>query len=809
MMTPLLLLALAASIETNPMRQDMPQDSSTTVDIDEVVVIASPKQTNQLRKTATSVSLFSSQDMKSGRIGNLSGLNGLAPSFFVPNYGSRLSSAAYIRGIGSRAGTPAVGLYVDDVPVIDRSEYSLNLLGIDRIDVLRGPQSTLYGVGAMGGIVRMYSRNPFNYQGTDIQVSGATRNEALKLHAMTNQRFSDKLAMSLGGYYETDNGFWRNDSLGRKVGGTDAFGLKLRTMYHPSDRWLLDMGVGYQYSDESGYPYFYGGSIGGGNLDGVGRITANRESSYRRSLLTGSLKAQWTGENFVLSSVTGYQGLRDRMMMDQDFTYLDDYTLEQRQRAHTLSEDLSLRSLPGRRWEWTGGVSTIWENLRTKGPVTFYQDGVDMINTSIASHMPTPSITITNPRTGGQVTQALPMSLAITDESFGVPSAFRTPVLNLAAYWQGTLHDFLVPRLGLTLGLRLDYAHQELNYRGGAPVGYRFAMPSFQLTSDMTTSTSLSGKTGRDYTTLLPKAALQYDLPEDRGNVYVTVSKGQRAGGYNIQMFSDILSKALQNDMMQGTKDYVDGVLTELANSRPQLSTMFTAIREAVDQHIPIGTLPDVKATVIYKPETSWNYELGTHLNLIGKTLTLDAALYFMDIRNQQISRFVSSGLGRIMVNAGRSHSCGIETGLASHLLNDRLFLRAAYSFTHSEFRRYNTGDADYKGNRVPFIPEHTASVLADYTWRMNAGLLHSLTLGAQATGLGNIYWNEENSARQPFYVTLGAHLTADMGKISVNLWGQNLTNTGYKSFYFESVQRKFYQKGTPFQLGIDVNLHF
>ena len=119
MMTPLLLLALAASIETNHMRQAMPQDSSTTVDIDEVVVIASPKQTNQLRKTATSVSLFSSQDMKSGRIGNLSGLNGLAPSFFVPNYGSRLSSAVYIRGIGSRISSPAV----DDI--LDTNEESL------------------------------------------------------------------------------------------------------------------------------------------------------------------------------------------------------------------------------------------------------------------------------------------------------------------------------------------------------------------------------------------------------------------------------------------------------------------------------------------------------------------------------------------------------------------------------------------------------------------------------------------------------------------------------------------------------------
>ena len=77
-------------------------------------------------------------------------LTGLVPNFYMPDYGPRLTSAIYIRGIGSRINTPAVGLYVDNVPYLDKSAFDFNTYDIERIDVLRGPQSTLYGRNAMG-----------------------------------------------------------------------------------------------------------------------------------------------------------------------------------------------------------------------------------------------------------------------------------------------------------------------------------------------------------------------------------------------------------------------------------------------------------------------------------------------------------------------------------------------------------------------------------------------------------------------------------------------------------------------------------
>ena len=274
------------------------------------------------------------------RIQELPDLNSIVPNFFMPRYGSKLSSALYIRGIGSRINTPAVALYIDDAPVTEKSEYSLSLLNTDRIEVLRGPQGTLYGRNAMGGILSIYTRNPFYYQGTDIKLTSATRNRQLFVSATTNQKLSDKMAFSLGGYYETNNGFWHNDSLNKKVGGNNSFGTQARLLYRPSSQWLLDLNCTYEYSDEDGYPYFYGGQVSGPEIEhAMDRITSNRQSKYRRSMLGTSFKASWEGNPFLLNSVTSYRNLDDRMLMDQDFVYKDYFTLEQRQKINSLSEE--------------------------------------------------------------------------------------------------------------------------------------------------------------------------------------------------------------------------------------------------------------------------------------------------------------------------------------------------------------------------------------------------------------------------------------------------------------------------------------
>ena len=146
------------------------------MDVEEITVIAAPKENRKLREQPAAVTLLSQQDMQNAQVNSIKNLTSVVPNMFIPDYGSRLTSAVYIRGIGSRINTPSVGLYVDNIPYIDKSAFDFSYADVERIDVLRGPQGTLYGRNAMGGLIKVHTKSPFSYQGTDFRMGAGTYN---------------------------------------------------------------------------------------------------------------------------------------------------------------------------------------------------------------------------------------------------------------------------------------------------------------------------------------------------------------------------------------------------------------------------------------------------------------------------------------------------------------------------------------------------------------------------------------------------------------------------------------------------------
>ena len=125
-----------------------------------------------------------------------------------------------------------------------------------------------------------------------------------------------------------------------------------------------------------------------------------------------------------------------------------------------------------------------------------------------------------------------------------------------------------------------------------------------------------------------------------------------------------------------------------------------------------------------------------------------------MKTRDQQLARFAESGMGRVMVNAGRSRSCGFEASVRTSLLAERLLLSAAYGYTNAVFTNYNLGSqhgetVDYTDNRVPFVPEHTFSVTADFRQPLQHAVFKAVSVGADVRGAGNVMWNEANTFSQ------------------------------------------------------------
>ena len=766
-------------------------DSSKVFDIDEVVVVSQPKEAFRLRQqslSSTSVGGFQIQKLGTR---DLRELSSYIPNFVMPNYGSRLSSAMYVRGIGSRVNSPAVGIYLDGIPVMSKSAFNLHHYQTSRIDVLRGPQATLYGQNTEGGLVRIYSRNPFEYEGTDLKLSYGSRYYR-NVELAHYHRINDHLAFTVAAFNDAQKGFFRNTNTGNRADKYDEAGGKIVLKAKLNRGWNVDVLANYQYVDQNGFPY--------GKLDletGKASLPSTTfDGTYLRHSFISGVTVNHTGADYSFASTTSYQYLKDKMNMDSDYLPADYMSILQEQLQNSLTQEFTLKSnrAVGGFWNWTAGGFFSYQWLKTNGPVFFNEGMTQPIGNAIQKQMYNAMV---NAMAQKMIAQGMPEKAAKAaaakaiekaggvsmNVNMGAPGLYHTPQWNLGFFHESNFN--ITDRLTATLGLRYDLMHTAIHYDASAYMQMT-ANVMGQLATFVLDS-SLDHEVSDDYGQLLPKFGLNLKIDELGSNVYATVSKGYRAGGYNIQMFSDVLQ-------------------TELNANRNQ------AMRG--DYHIP-HTEEDyqrIDKTIAYKPETSWNYEAGAHLNLFDHMLHFDLSAFYMKVTNQQLSVMAGNyGFGRMMVNAGKSHSCGIEAALRGQLFDGKFDWAMSYGYTRSKFDKYVDGEGedavDYKGKYVPYVPQHTMAAMADYR------LTDWLTLGANVNAQGKTYWDNANTYSQKLYAVLGAHIDLNFNAFNVSFWGRNLTDTNYNTFAVDNsatgTKEYFAQRGNPFQCGVDVRFHF
>jgi outer membrane receptor protein involved in Fe transport len=796
-------------------------DSSRVYDLDEVVVVTQPKENVRLRLQPVSSSVFGDQQLQQLNVHDLSQLSQYVPSFVMPSYGSRLTSSMYVRGIGSRINNPAVGVYYDNIPLMSKAAFNNHFYMLDRVDVLRGPQGTLYGQNTEGGLVRIFSKNPMNYQGTDIQLgigTGLYSNVEVAHH----HRPSEKLAFTVAGFYSGLKGFINNTQFDAKNDLTNEAGGKLRLIFAPSQQLKFDWTADYQYVNQNGFGYgefhpldYMSGDVLRGADNTPEDPATTIMNGYKRNMFNTGLNIGYETDQFLFTSTTSYQFLRDLMPMDQDYMAPDYLRLEQRQKMNAVTQEFVLRSHNLSRWQHTTGLFGSYQWLRTDGPVYFGDAITGPIGNAITNAMKGAMQGSMYPRLyqqmlqqmidGGMPQRAAEAAAAAAAQKavdtalegvsmsaeMAVPEYFHTPSLNFAAFHESNIQ--LSDRLKLTLGLRFNVDQVKIEYDALAYMNMTGGTAERQATYHLTSH--VVDNLSKTYIQLLPKVGLTYSLDNNKGNLYALVSKGYRAGGYNIQMFSDVLQTELnahQQDAMRGDYDV------------EHTAADYEAIEE----------------TIAYKPEESWNYEVGGHFNLLENSLHFDIAFFYMQIRNQQLSIMApQSNYGRIMVNAGKSHSCGLETTLRCKLFDNAFDWAVAYSFTNAKFDEYEYSTeplihdmmhlyppVSYKDKSVPFVPQHTFSAMAD--WHMG-----KFTLGANVSGQGKIWWDEANTYYQKLYALLGAHADYDFGPVVLSLWGRNLTDTKYNTFAIQSSaaggNRYFAQRANPLQVGVDLRIHF
>lgn len=234
----LAVLTAMAVLPVGASNEQEVSDSSRVYDLDEIVVVAQNKEYQKLRQQPMSSNVLTNQEIGSLGLRDLREISDYVPSFVMPSYGSRYTSSIYVRGIGSRVNSPSMGVYVDEIPLVSKSAFNSHLWQIDRVDVLRGPQGTLYGINTEGGLVRQYTKNPMNYQGTDIKLGLGTRLYR-NVEAAHYHKVSDQLAFSVAAFYHGTNGFFRNQATDERADKSNEAGGRLRLVWQPTQRLSL------------------------------------------------------------------------------------------------------------------------------------------------------------------------------------------------------------------------------------------------------------------------------------------------------------------------------------------------------------------------------------------------------------------------------------------------------------------------------------------------------------------------------------------------------------------------------------------
>lgn len=673
----------------------VPNDADSTVfktvGLSEVTVVELKKSKENL--ATNSVSVVDSGFINRHELQSITELTAVVPNFYMPEYGSKQNTPVYIRGVGAKTKGSAVGFYVDGIPHFENSSFDVDMSNIASVTVFRGPQGTLYGRNAIGGIINVSTVSPLAYQGTQFKLGYGSHNDALFQFSHYN-KLGSKVGYSVAGGYHYNDGFHRNMFTNKYADQLkDAYG-RVALVWLLDNKWFLRVNSMLDYSNQGGYPYGKYNRLTGETEP----VNYNRYSSYRRLLSTSGLNISYAGENISFSSQTAFQYIRDRQGIDQDFTSNDTYFVKNRLKQTMLSQEFILKSNNSSRYQWLWGAFAMTQH----------------INNTVETQYIT------------------------KDNAF--PTHYRIPVNALAIYHQSTIKLF--SGFSFIAGLRWDYENSTLKY----------LRETYQLSTDGARTEVKNVNSSLHFNQITPKFALQYQDECNNNSYYFSVTRGYKAGGFN-QTFQK-------------------------------------------DEETSFG------------PEYNWNYELGGKVHLLKDKLYAETALYYIDWRQQQVNQTVP-GVGNVIHNAGHSSSKGFELALNSSPLKN-LSIAISYGYTYAKFIEYQkSAKLNYSGNMLPMVPRNTLSCSASYAlYPSSTSFIDKIVLTAGLTGIGKIYWAEDNEVAQNFYALLNAKISITSGIFTWECWGKNITDTHYNTYCFKS-SADYAQVGKPAYFGTSLLVKF
>lgn len=654
--------AIAASISSFAITSGA---MAANIAIEEIVVTAQ-KRAESLQDIALSVSAFSGDSLREDDISSLQDIGNRTPGMVFSMFSSGQPEIA-IRGIGTKedgaAASDATVVSIDGVYIAARTAQVLDIFDLERVEVLRGPQGTLYGKNSIGGSINFITSKPT--EDFTLRIRGTTGNYGRRdLGGMISGQLAEGLYGKVSFSKRSHDGYLRNLLNGKRTGDTDTLAFRGQLRWMPTDNLEVTFsadGADDDNGDTNREPI--GPTTGNGFVHNCGTCildpvavnealggagdpwtTLNEIEGFMKRNVEGySLTVNWDLGDITFTSVTAYR--------ENDFDWLEDST-----------------GLPPTPYliDLTAGGGALFANPASDGFAFDLNDVAQEKNRQYTQEFRLTS------NTEGPIEWVA--GLFYSKEKLSRNEEFRFTALagggelehqvskqrndsdSWAIFGQGSYQ--FTEALSVTAGLRYSYEEKDIGVGARLESGViGLLLKPFPFT-----------KASEDWDSIDGKISVDWQLNDDV-MLYGSVATGFKSGGFT-------------------------GSASTLA-----------------------------QATIPFDEETALSYELGFKSMLLDRRLRLNGAIFFTEYEDLQVTRFfqpAGASLGEFITeNAGEAEAQGVELEF-TWLVNENIEVGGSYAYLDTEYTDFTgteaVGGSDFSGNQLRQAPRNSANLYTKYT---------------------------------------------------------------------------------------------
>ncbi len=654
------LISLALIISIYPvgaLAQDQTTQSKSereTLDLGAITVTAE-KQEENVQDVSLSLTVMDALDIEDMNIETVNEIADFVPNMMNWNDGMATVNKVTIRGISAPSFTrnsTSVGMYVDGVPTLGNFGFEEGIVDLERIEVLRGPQGTLYGKNTQAGAINIITRRPDN----DFR---------LRVSAEAGQ--------------------WMTSESGDRLtnGATVSFGGPIL-----KDKLFYSLAGDYKHKD------------------GYIENTTNNETEFERDNTFGRVKLRWIPTEDLDISLQSSSLLYDQKgnnmnSLEADDRYQKTSDLVGDQESKIDSQSLTIS------YDLSGSLNLTSITSRKKTTFTGTSDfDFSSVHSAHGSQDGTESETTSQELRLDSKTERLNWLVGLY-----VDNEKRNDVYSQTSIdpnYVYTLDTKLTGNAQALFGQVGYFLTEKLKFIGGL----RYERQIFDIEGLL-----YAGDLDDSWENVSPKIAAEYHATQDL-MTYIDISEGYRTGGFN----------GLAND-----PEYYQ-----------------------------------------YDDESLRSYEIGIKSLLLNKSLMLNAALFYMDIKDKQVEEVTDTTLV-FVTNAAEATSTGVELELTARI-TDSLTLVGGYGYTDSKFRKFSDASGDYEGNKTTYSPDYTYNISVQYRQE------NSFYVRLDLIGYGEMYFDKANDTSREAYQLVNAKVGYETDHFDIYLYGKNISNEEYDS---------------------------